>query len=117
MVQRFIANAVAIGGGKLTREERRKYILNAAVDLAISEGYLTLSRGSIAAHAGISPALITFYFYKYDLLLDEVMQEAVRRGIPSIIAEGLAGKHPHALAAPLTLRQEAVDHLSAWSLA
>lgn len=100
----------------MTKNERRQHILDAAVDLAINNGYLTLSRGSIADHAAVSPALITFYFYKYDLLLDEVMTEAIRREIPSIVAEGLAGRHPAALAAPLYLREAAINSLSEWSL-
>lgn len=97
---------------RMAPDARKQHILNAAVDLAKTEGYLTLTRGSIASHAGISPALITFYFYSIRLLLDAVMEEAVSREIPCIIAEGLARKHPHAVNAPLPLRQAAIAVLS-----
>ena len=96
---------------RLAPDDRRQLILEAAINLATADGYISLTRGAVASHAGISPALVTFYYLSTRLLLQAVMEEAVRREILPVIAEGLATRCPIALAAPPAVRQAAIAGL------
>jgi len=95
-----------------TPTQRKALILDAAVNLAQLFGYPGLTISKVARVAGVSSPLVSFYFYCTDDLLTAVMQEAVRRRILSIVAEGLAHRHPVAIAAPLSLKQEAAAALA-----
>ena len=101
------------GTRRLPPDDRRDAILQAAIRLAVTDGYFTLTRESAAQAAGVSPGLVSRYFYATALLRATVMREAVSRGILSIIAEGLATRCPIACAAPAELRAAAVASLAA----
>jgi DNA-binding transcriptional regulator YbjK len=98
---------------RMTPEERKKHILNAAVNLAQLDGYTSLTRDAVARVAVVSPGLVTAYFWTTVELRKAVMTEAIRLGIHGIIAEGIATRCPIALAAPVELRVAAIAGLSA----
>lgn len=89
---------------RLQPDDRRAAILEAALTLAKLHGYRALTRDMVADAAGVSPALITRYFYAFPLLQSEVVSEAVRLGLPELVAEGLVSGEPAALNAPESVR-------------
>lgn len=97
---------------RMEPDNRRAAILTAAVKLAESNGYQTLTRDDVAQAAGISPALVTRYFYAMPELRRRVMEEAVRREILPVIAQGLAFGCPVAGKAPAWLRAKALTALA-----
>ena len=94
-----------------TPADRKAAILEAAVNLAQLSGYRSLTIRSVARAASVSSPLVSFYFYCTDDLLTAVMEEAVRRRVLSVVAEGLAHRHPAAVAAPIALQQAAAQTL------
>lgn len=96
---------------RLHPDKRRADILEAALDLATRDGWLTLTRDNVAQAAGVSPGLVSWYFLATDLLRAEVMQTAVEREVLSVVAEGIAARHANALAAPVELRQAAFNSM------
>jgi AcrR family transcriptional regulator len=97
---------------RLTPADRKAAILTAAVSLATDTGYDNITLTAVARVAGVSYALIVYYFNSADCLLAAVMEEAVRLRVLSVVAEGLAHRHPVALEAPQALRQEAAASLA-----
>jgi AcrR family transcriptional regulator len=91
----------------LMRENRRRSIVDAAIDLAETEGFASLRQAAVAKRAGVAHGSVTHEFTTMDALKDVVMQEAVARYLPTIIAAGLAVGHPVARDAPPELRQAA----------
>lgn len=92
---------------RLQPEDRRAAILSAAIQLATDGGYLTMTRDTIAEAANVSPALINRYFFTMPNLRMQIMEEAVKREIPEIIAQGLVTSNKLALAAPGPLKLKA----------
>lgn len=96
--------------GKSAR--RAADILRAAVDTARSTGYNALTSESVAAAAGCNRALINRYFTDMAGLRVAVMEEAIRREILPIVAQGIALGDTVAVAAPLDLRARAIASLA-----
>lgn len=96
---------------RLAPDERQATILAAAVELAARTGYRNMTRDAVAEAAGVSPGLITFYFLHMSFLREAVVEEAVRRGIVPIVAEGIVAGAPAALAAPQALKAQAAVSL------
>ena len=96
---------------RLKPADRQAEILAAAVELAARIGYRNMTRDAVAAEAGVSPAAITFYFLHMSFLREAVVEEAVRRGIVPIVAEGIVAGAPAALAAPQALKAQAAVSL------
>ena len=94
---------------RLQPDERRAAILQAAVQLAESDGWLTLTRDNVAQAAGVSPGLVSWYYLATSLLRDAVMQHAVDNGLLLIVAEGICARNAVALAAPVAVRQAAFN--------
>jgi len=92
---------------RLSPADRKAAILEAALNLAQLEGYPHLTIQRVARVASVSPSLCSHYFWTVEVLLDAVMTEAVRRKVLSVVAEGLAHRHPVAIAAPSALKQAA----------
>lgn len=82
---------------RLSPQERRDAILNAAVTLAKTEGYNRISREAIAAAAGVSPGLVTTYFNTMPQLRRDLMRYAVRHNIVEVIAQGILHRDAQAL--------------------
>lgn len=87
-------------------------ILTAAVTLAAAGRYDRLTRRDVAAAAGVSPARVSLFAGDMDGLRDAIMAAAVTDRVAVVIAQGLADRHPAALAAPEDLKAEALATLS-----
>lgn len=87
-------------------------ILLAGVALAVMGRYDRITRRQVAEGAGVSPARVSLFAGDMDGLRTAIMEEAVRRGVASVVAQGLADRHPAALAAPEELRQKALAVLA-----
>ena len=90
-------------------EERKRQILDAAVEVAREHGYIKMTREQVTSRIGVSPSLIRKYYITLLDLQDAVMREAVRLGIPEIVLQGLAAKDPIAHGAPASLKAAALE--------
>ena len=97
---------------RLSPEDRKQAILDAAYSLAILDGYHTLTRERMAEAASVSLSLITYHWLSVTLLREAVMQLAVDRCDAGIVASGIVARSPLALSAPLELRQAAAATLA-----
>ena len=97
---------------RMEPDSRRAAILQAAITLSVRDGYLCLNRESAAAEAGVSPGLVSRYYYSTVLLRSAVMQAAVDQRLLSVIAEGIATRVPEALSASPELRAAALASLA-----
>jgi len=97
---------------KLEARARAAQILAAAVEAARDHGYTRLTRKQVAARIGISASLVPHYMGTMAQLRRRIMREAVRLECLPVIAQGLAVRDPHAMAAPAELRQRAAQHLA-----
>ena len=91
---------------------RKAEILDAAIAVACAEGLRGATRELIAARADVSPALISMHYSTMDQLRRAVMRAAVSREVLPVVAEGLAMRDPHALAASDDLRARAAASLT-----
>jgi len=66
-------------GYNLMPKEKREEILSAAEKLFISQPYNKVSIRSIAKSAGVSPALILYYFNNKEQLFDQLIEEHTNR--------------------------------------
>lgn len=94
-------------------ENRNRAVLDAAVKLAQSRGYRTITRQQVADEAQVAVGSVNNAFGTMDGLRDAVMATAVDRGLHVIIAQGLADRHPAALSAPTETRNAALASLAA----
>lgn len=96
---------------RLFPDERRANILNAAIEFASANGFTKVTRDAVAKAAGVSPALVTFYFWHVEELRRVIMQEAVDREVLPIILTGLALQDPIAMGASYDLKQRALNSI------
>lgn len=87
---------------------RKDQILNAAVDVAIKNGYNKMIREDIATKADVSMGSVTNYFGTMTKLKRAVIRAAINRNIPEIIAQGIANNDPHVKKAPDELKKKAL---------
>lgn len=97
---------------RLTPAARKADLLDAALVVAMREGYDRMTRESIAAHAKASPGLVSHHLGTMPQLRRAVMRAAVVRGVAEIVARGLALKDPQALKAPPELKRKAASLLA-----
>ena len=90
-----------------TPEDRRRELLDAAVELARESGYLKMTHSHVAGRVEVSPSLVRKYYTNKAELHDAVMSEAVRLSIPEIVLQGLAAMDPIAHSAPAGLKAAA----------
>lgn len=93
--------------------DRDKRILDAALELAKGLGFEWITRDQVATAAGVSPATINNVFGTVSGMKRAVLREAIAREVVEIVAQGLAVRHPIALAAPTELKERAVAHMVA----
>jgi AcrR family transcriptional regulator len=91
------------------REARHAAILEAAIGEATEKGFLEVRQAAVAKRAGIAKGGVIHAFGTMANLKTAVMEEAVARFLPSIVATGLALGHPAARAAPEALRAAASE--------
>lgn len=94
-------------------ENRNRAVLDAALKLAATRGYRNLTRQQVADEAQVAVGSVNNAFGTMDGLRDAVMAAAVDRSLAAIIAQGLADRHPAAIAAPAQLRESAAASLAA----
>ena len=95
----------------LKKEVRRDQILTAAVEMAMTEGYLKLTRDGVAERAGVAMGQVNHIFSTMTKLRRAVMRCAVKRELLPIIASGLAVGDTTAHNAPDRLKQQALSSL------
>ena len=91
---------------------RRDTILTAAVRLAEKKGYTRITREEIATEADCSPALVSEMFGTMPRLRRCIQRAAVTNEVLAVIAQGLAVKDPHAMAAPDHVKAAVGKYLS-----
>ena len=94
-------------------EQRNRRILEAAVQLSAERGYTNITRAEVADRAGVADGSVNNAFGTMDGLRDAVMARAVEQRHGGIVAQGLAARHPAALAAPQELKDQATAALAA----
>lgn len=92
-------------------DERRAAILDAAIEVAQANGWLTMTRRAVAQAAGIAEPTVSRYWPTIAVLRDAVMREAVARDIPALVAQGLVVKHPYTRRLSAEARREALATL------
>lgn len=86
---------------------RKRHILDAAVELSVTHGYFQVTREQVAEAAGVSSSLVSQY-YSMSELREAIMETAVTREIPEIIAQGIINGNIVALAVSPALRAKAI---------
>lgn len=94
-------------------ENRNRAVLDAALQVASERGYRTMTRDQVAERAGVAVGGVNNAYGTMDGLRDAVMAAAVDRGVLPIVAQGLADRHPAALASPEPVRKAALASLAA----
>lgn len=97
-------------------DDRKGQLLAAGVTAARSLGWYKVTRKHIAEVTGTAPSLTNYYFPSKSELRDAIMEEAVIKGVVSVVAEGLVYGHPAATAAPAPLRAKAEAYVKAKDL-
>jgi AcrR family transcriptional regulator len=98
---------------RLSPKERTEQILTAAVEVAASQGFFSVTRENVAAKAGCSVGIITLRFKTMPELRRAVMRRAVRDKVLKIIGQGVAAGDKIASSVPSRLRKQAVASLTA----
>lgn len=93
-------------------QHRRSQVLDAAIELAITGGYQTITREKVAETANISEALVNWYFTTMDQLKELVVQTAIQREILPIIAQGISVGDKHTSTISKELRQKVITFLN-----
>jgi len=96
---------------RLKPADRRKQLIEAALNLAEGRDYTRVTRNEIAAAAGVVGAVIHHQFGTMAKLRRAIMRAAVAEERLSIIGQGLVVRDPQAMKAPLELRTRALQSL------
>lgn len=94
------------------RDHRNTAILEAAIAEAEEKGFTGVRQAAVAKRAGVAKGGVINAFGTMDALKTAVMEEAVARFMPKIVAAGLALGHPVAQSAPADLRAAAAAAIS-----
>jgi len=97
---------------RLKPVNRAGEILDAALVVAVTKGYNTMTRDDIALKAGCSIGLISLRWATMPALKRAVMREAVKNSVLPIIAQGIVARDALALNAPIKVRKLAVATLA-----
>jgi AcrR family transcriptional regulator len=91
---------------RLSPSIRTDQLLDAALALATTHGWASLTRDAIAAAADVSGGLVTQRLGTMDQIRRSVMRRAVQRRVVRVVAEGLVARDPRAGKADDALRAE-----------
>lgn len=91
------------------RDDTKKRILKAALELSHDKDYRSVSRDSIAARIGCTAPLVNYHYKTMARLRRAVMREAVQTRDLVVIAQGLVAGDPHAIRAEESLKREAME--------
>lgn len=98
--------------GRTAPATREQQILDAAVRLAESHGYMNITRTQIAQAAGVADSLVSCYLGTMAKMRERVMREAVRGEVLRVVAQGIACKDRIANRAPRELRERALASIT-----
>lgn len=96
---------------RLISSDRKKIVLDVAVNLAANYGYKTVPRFLISKRAEISEALVTHYLGRRDEIPKLILKTAIKTENLAIIAQGLSVNDPTALRLNKDLKERAVRYL------
>ena len=94
------------------RDARNSAILEAAIAEADEKGFAAVRQAAVARRAGVAKGGVINAFGTMEALKTAIMEEAVARFMPKIVAAGLALGHPAAQKAPAGLRAAAARAIS-----
>lgn len=97
---------------RMSPTERKKQLLDVAVNLAARDGFINLRMLQVATAAQCSNATVVGYFKTMNNLRRAVMRQAVKAGVLSIIGEGIIMRDPVAIKVPADVRQKALAALA-----
>ncbi len=84
--------------------DRTQSLLAAALRVAERVGWREMTRAQVAAEADCSEGLVTTRLGTMDAMRRSVMRAAIRQRSLAVLAQGLAVRDRHALAAPSDLK-------------
>lgn len=90
-------------------EVRKAEILESALTVANRDGWINMTRDSVAEHAGVAIGLVNHYYGTMSQLKRAVMRAAITRGEYKILAQGVLAQDPVAIKAPGKMKKEAVS--------
>ena len=93
---------------RVSSSARRAAILALALPLAEQYGFAHIPRGVIISAAGIPPSRFT-QLWTISKFRSDLIKLAAAEGNLCVLAQGLAARHPAALAAPIELRRRAAE--------
>ena len=96
---------------RTTTEIRKEEILAVALKIATVSSLAAVSCKKIATSLGVSRPAVAYHIVSMPSLRKDVMREAIRLEVLTVIAQGLAVGDPIAQAAPEALRRRAADGL------
>jgi DNA-binding transcriptional regulator YbjK len=105
---------------RMPPEQRKALILQALVQVAAKHHYNNITRRDIADQAGVADSLVPYYIGSMedidDLLMSLVTDKnsgvATQAERMTVLAQGLASKHPVAQSASMKLKREALRFIS-----
>lgn len=97
---------------RMKPDDRCAAILEAALAVAVREGYAGVSLAKVAEGAGVSAPLVLYHFADMDNLRRRLMVYAVQQECLPLIAQGMAVGDPMVRLASSELRERAVLWLS-----
>jgi AcrR family transcriptional regulator len=97
---------------RMRPKDRKRHLLEHGLLLAVRDGYKNVTMGALTEAAGVSRTLYQRYFHNVSQFRVDVMRAAVKQGNLAVIAQGLVANDPHALKAPIELRQRAAATLA-----
>lgn len=96
---------------RVPAELRRENLLETAAAVAEKIGFTEITYKAVAEAAGVHRTLVRKYFNTPSQLRREVMELAVRHENLIVLAQGIALDNEHAQAAPLELKEKAINSL------
>jgi AcrR family transcriptional regulator len=86
-------------------------VLDAAIQCAEEDGWHYVTREKVAQLAGVATGTVNNTLGNVTEMKDAVMNEAVKRGLLPIVADGLAYGNPIARGAPEELKKKVAEYL------
>lgn len=112
IIIQFVKHVGYVMRSRKEPEERKQQILKVAMQMSKRMGYSHITRDGVAECAGVSNALVSYYFDTIDALKKEVLKEAIKLEVVQIIAQGIAQKDPNTAKLPPALKRKVVKYLS-----
>lgn len=93
---------------RMDPNDRYKQLLDVAVDVAMSDGFLNLTHSKVASRANVVKGTVFHHFKSIDILRDAVMTVAIDDSIKPIIATGITMGNTVAIQAPENVKRDAL---------